>query len=102
MKVIESLLKKIQDYEQKSVYRALERMDVEDQTLEIVNHLLRDMPFDRKKRYEEVLLPNFNEMVRSLDRIKKEERHKKQKEALDQKLAEINGEDSSQDEHDEE
>lgn len=84
--IIRTMMKKLHMHEKSAVQKALDDSDIEDQAQEIVNHLLRDMQYERKKRYENVLLPHFNIMIKALESLKKQERHEKQKQVLEQKI----------------
>ncbi len=88
-KVIKSLTQKIKDLEKINAEQALSESRVDDKALEIVEHLLRDMDPQRKNKYEEVLLPHFNVMCKALEEIRKEERHAKQKQVLNEKVNEL-------------
>lgn len=89
-KVFGALVQKIEALEKENSNNALEESRNDEKAIEIVEHLLRDMSDEeRKNKYEEVLLPHFNVMCRALEVLKKEDRHKKQKEDLDKKVSEL-------------
>lgn len=89
LKIVGMLVKKLKDYEEKKIEDTLLAKTVDDKAKQIVEHLLRDMSGDRREKYEEILLPHFNIMVKALDDLRIQERHNKQKEHLDQRLEEI-------------
>ncbi|GEM_PF-4292456 len=78
-KVVTHLADKLSNLQQDKVENMLRERETDMQAREIVDHLLRDMDEARKEKYEDVLLPHFNVMVKALDEIRKEERHKRQK-----------------------
>lgn len=89
-----SLIDKITKLEQAQQAQAIKNSEIENEAYNIVTHLLRNMPHDRQKRYEEVLLPQFNVMVKAIDEVKKKERHEKQKEHLEERLSQIHAEEA--------
>ncbi len=88
-KVFTALVTKIKQLENANSEKAIEESRNDDKALEIVTHLLRDMNKEKKGRYEKILLPHFNVMCRALEDLKKEDRHAKQKEALEGKISEL-------------
>ena len=84
-----ALLQKVYDMEIEKIGMITDEKQVDDKAYEIVSHLLRDMAGERRDRYEDILLPHFNIMCRALEDLKKEERHKKQREHLQETLEDI-------------
>lgn len=84
------LLQKVYDMEIEKIGMIRDEKQIDDKAYEIVSHLLRDMAGERRDRYEDILLPHFNIMCRALEDLKKEERHKKQREHLQGTLEDIN------------
>lgn len=70
--IITKLVQKLKDQEKRWALHVLDGKHVDYKALEIVDHLLRNVKGDRKPKYEEVLLPHFNIMVRALEDLKKE------------------------------
>jgi len=79
-KVIKHMADKLMHLQLDKINNALNECETDNQAREIVDHLLRDMDDDRKTRYEDILLPHFNVMVKALDELKREDRYKRQKE----------------------
>lgn len=89
-KVFAALVKKIEGLESENSEQARQESRNDEQAIEIVGHLLRDMKDKkRKNKYEEILIPHFNVMCKALDILKKEERHAKQRQALEEKVSEL-------------
>lgn len=90
--IIQTLIKKLKNAQSEKKEAALESKRIDAKAFEIVEHLLRDMGNkERKQRYKEIIQPHFNIMCRSLEELKKEERHSKQKNALADKVSELSG-----------
>lgn len=92
--VITHLVKKLRDQEKKWLDQAVQAKHNDFKAMEIVEHLLRDMSKERRNKYQEILLPHFNIMVKALEDLKREERTARQKKALDEKLAELKEEET--------
>lgn len=88
-RVITGVLNKVREQEKEEIERALRVKKVDHKAKEIVNYLLRDMPDERRNRYEDILLPHFNIMIKSIDDLRTQEKHEKQKENLEKKVNEI-------------
>ncbi len=86
---IMNLVEKLKEQERKIVQNALETKRVDMKALEIVEYLLRDMSGDRRNKYEDILLPHFNVMVKALEDLKTGERKERQKKDLDAKVEEL-------------
>lgn len=89
LQIINKMVSKLRSLERQNALDALEAKKNDDKAVEIVDFLLRDMSGERKTRYEDILLPHFNLMCKALNDLKKEERHIKQKEALEDKVTQI-------------
>lgn len=76
--VISHLVNKLRFYEERWTENTLQARKNDLKAMEIVDYLLRDMSDERKLKYEEILLPHFNIMVKALDELKQEERKAKQ------------------------
>lgn len=87
--VVSHLIKKMHAMNEQMIANDLEAKRMDAKAMEIVDHLLRDMDGSKRKKYEDILMPHFNVMVKAIETIRKEERRAKQKEKLDQKLKEI-------------
>lgn len=95
MHIVQTLIKKLKKSEKEQKEAAIEAKRIDAKAFEIVEHLLRDMgDKERKKRYRDIIQPHFNIMCRSLEELKKEERHAKQKDSLDSKIASLQDDDS--------
>ena len=86
LNIVMMLVKKLKAHEEQDIEKALSAKLVDDKAKEIVDHLLRDMADDRKSRYEPILLPHFNIMVKALEDLRTKERHEKQRAELDKKV----------------
>ncbi|MGH1456414.1 MAG: cyclic nucleotide-binding domain-containing protein [Alphaproteobacteria bacterium] len=85
--VITHLVQKLKVYEMRWTEKTIQAKQNDMKAMEIVDYLLRDMSTDRRTRYQEILLPHFNIMVKALDELKQEERDSKQKKALENSIA---------------
>ena len=83
MNIILHLIRKLKDQENRWVEHITQSKKNDMKAMEIVGYLLRDMTNERKTRYEEILLPHFNIMVKALEELKGEERKTKQKQDLE-------------------
>ncbi len=89
LNVITHLIEKLKKQEQNWVQHILQAKQNDFKAMEIVDYLLRDMEIQRKRKYEEVLLPHFNIMWKALEEIKRDERHGKQKANLDNTIERV-------------
>lgn len=89
LNVITHLIEKLKKQEHNWAQHILQAKQNDFKAMEIVDHLLRDMEIQRKRKYEEVLLPHFNIMVKALEEIKRDERHEKQKTNLDNTIERV-------------
>ncbi len=92
--IVVHLVKKLKDQEARWKEQTVKGKHNDFKALQIVDHLLRDMDNTRKKRYQDVLLPHFNVMVKSLEELKNEERTTRQKQALEERVAALKGEEA--------
>lgn len=83
IKVIKHLLQKLEDQEKRWMNFMAKAKQNDIKAMEIVSHLLRDVKAEKKGKYEEILLPQFNIMVKALEDIRREERHARQRKSLD-------------------
>lgn len=94
--VVTHLVKKLKDQESRWKEQVIKGKHNDFKALQIVDHLLRDMDNTRRQRYQDVLLPHFNVMVKSLEDLKNEERTTRQKQALEERVAALKNEEATQ------
>ncbi len=85
--VISHLVQKLKAYETRWTDKVVKGKQNDMKAMEIVDYLLRDMTSDRRQKYQEILLPHFNIMVKALDELKKEEKDSRKKKALEKSIA---------------
>lgn len=90
--IIGGILAKIKEMEEEEIARNLRANKVDHKAKDIVDHLLRSMDDERKNRYAKILLPHFNTMIKSLEELRLQEKHERQKENLERKVSEIKDE----------
>ena len=101
VQIIKALIAKLKILEFNNRDQKLESNRIDSKAREIVQHLLRDMQGERKQRYEDILMPHFNIMCKSLEELKSEERKKKREEQLkDDSTEDQESEDMAEDEVD--
>ena len=88
-RIIQTLLQKMKRQEMEDIDRALKAKRIDVKTREIVDYLLRDMTDERKTRYEDILLPHFNIMIKSIDDLRIQEKYAIQRENLEKKISEL-------------
>lgn len=89
LRVIRAILDKLKEREKQIAASATQAQKINGKAREIVEHLLRGMPDERKNRYEDILLPHFNIMVKALEDLRTQEKHEKQRQDLENKVSEL-------------
>ncbi len=71
--VLNYALEKIRAYERQSMTKAVKNAEMDETTHALVQGLLKGISDDKKKQYEDAILPHVNGMVKALKDVKKKD-----------------------------
>ena len=89
--VIRHMASKLKRLTAEAITRAEKESHVDEEAFQIVQHLVRNLSLEKKRDYEDAMLPLFNELVLVLRDVQERHRHEEQRQALTRKQAEILG-----------
>ncbi len=69
--IFDYAIEKIRYYERASTMRAVKNTQIDDATYKLVQSLLSNVPSDKRKNYEDAIVPHINGMITALKDIKK-------------------------------
>jgi CRP-like cAMP-binding protein len=90
---LHQIMHKLNSHDDEAIKNAKERSQIDEKALQLVQGLTHSLPDDKKIEYEDVILPHINNLLKAITAMKDKERHLKQSEILEKKVARIKKED---------
>ncbi len=70
--ILEQAVKKLNDYENIEIIKALKRSEIDETALLLVRSLCGGLPEDKKAKFERAMLPHLNGLIKEIKEIKAE------------------------------
>lgn len=89
--VLKLMAAKIKKFEDMASMNAERTHDFDQEAMDIVQHLVRNLSDDKKVDYEDAMLPHFNRLVLVLRSVQERHRHEEQKRNVENLQARLRG-----------
>lgn len=89
--VMKLMAAKIRKFEDSAALNAEKTHDFDEEAMNIVQHLFRNLSDERKPDYEDAMLPHFNRLVRVLRSVQERHRHEDQRRNVEKLRAKLRG-----------
>ena len=74
MNILKNMVNRIKSHDKKWTDHVVQSQQNDIKATKIVDHLLQGMEEERRDKYRQIILPQFNIMIKALEDLKKEER----------------------------